>query len=540
MKNLFVFAVAAITVFIPLGFSNFAFESTRVSTAFFELVLPWIFLIWLVKNIKNGFKSVLSLPLLLLVSVAGFYFAGIFLYFKGGFNPICSEKLLLNMFFMALFFVLTDEDLKEKNMHNWLIYPSVAVFIFGILQSAGINPANYGNEFLEKKRIFSTLANPNNLAFYANLVFFISLFYFTRTKKPFYCFISFAALANLALTKSGSGFAGLLFGMLLLPLGFKKNIRVLTFFLQLILLVSLLAYAVYIKTDSFIYRSSLWSDSLRIFKERPLTGWGLGSFSYLYPEFRNPRIFLMLEDHQIEILHPDNHYIYLAVEGGFIYLFIFLFLNGALFFYLLKQRKKTELSVYYLAILGSMLFQNIFSQSFYGLTPYFLYLYVFALAAKSLIHERAASVEIQKIKNVIAAAFIILNLASSVYAVRVFASDLYLKKAVHYSQVKNLDKAEGFYEKAMDLNYFNVMPHYLLANLYLERGSEQDIYKALKLYNNVEYMAGNYLQVYAFKYLLYRRLGDNARADFYFRKLRFSDPYVYYQFRHYIELELEE
>ncbi|MDP8253578.1 MAG: O-antigen ligase family protein [Candidatus Kaelpia aquatica] len=537
MRKLYDVLLLLVVVLIPLLFSRATFEVVRVKITLFELILPWIFSIWLWRNFKSGFKDLSKQPFVLILAVVLFYILGLFLYFKNSFHTACFEKLLLNTLSLALILSLIAEKPRRELLHKALIYPALLVFGFGVFQVFGINIANYGDELIKQSRIFSSLANPNNLALYANMVIFLSIYCYQKKRNFIYLIIIVFGLFNLIFTKSGSGLMSFVFGLLILSFSLKKNIRVLSVTLFAVILFSLIMSVVLLKTESLFYRSYVWSDVYRAIKERPFTGWGLGSFSSIYPYFRNPKLFILLQDHQIEFSHPENYYFNLIIEGGILYLFSFLFMNIALLYYLFKHKRGSSLSFCYCAILGSMLFQNLFSQSFYSFTPYFLYLIIFALAMREVKISSAKRVNIVKLRVPIISLFIALNIVTNYYALRFFISDSCLRKAVYYSQLRKLSRAEPLYKKSIEYNYFNALPHYLLGNLYLEDGNEANLYQALRHYNNVEHMVGNYLQLYAFKALAYSRLGDKEGMNLYFKKMEYSDPYLHRQFKHYIEFK---
>jgi len=541
METTFVLLLSVLIFAIPVVFSTSTFEVTRIKIAVFELIMPWIFFIWLHINVKKKFASLASLPRSVLVSLSAFFIYGVFLYFRNEFKVICFENVILNTLLFTFLLSVLDGNLSREKAHKLIFSSSIFVFLYGSLQIFGFNPLKYGGELLEKGRIFSSLANPNDLALYSGLVFFLGLYYVIEKKNKYFLPLIAWALVVLVFSKSGSGILALLFSGMLLSLSFKKSIRILLFFLFFIILISALTSTVYFKSDSAFYRSYLWEDTFRMIGQKPVLGWGLGSFAYVYPAFRSPRLFLLLKDHQIEFLHPENYYLNLASEGGIVYLLFFIAMNAILIYYLLKY-KGSRICFYYVAIMGGMFFQNVFSETFHSFTVYFLYILIFGLAICE-VRNREPDKQISNLafSRPVCNAFFLLcvvsNIAVMFFSLRMFISSIYLKEAVYSSQTRNLVEAESFYKRAIKFNYFNPLSHYLMANVYLEKGSDEDLYNALKSYSDVESMAGNYLQVYAFKGLTYHKLNDKERANFYFQKAFLNDPYLYYQFKHYLEIQ---
>ncbi len=541
MKTTFALLFSVLILSIPAVFSTFTFEVARIKIAVFELIMPWIFFIWLYLNVKRKFASLISLPRPVLVSWAAFFLCGVFLYLRNEFKVICFENIILSTLLFTLLLAVLEGDMSRWKVHKLIFLSSIFVFSYGSLQIFGFNPLKYGGELLEKGRIFSSMANPNDLALYCSLIFFLGLYYVIEKKNKYLLPLIIWALVILAFSKSSSGILAVLLSGMLLSLSFKKSVRILLFFLFLVILVSVLTSTVCLKSDSAFYRSYIWEDTFRMIEQKPLLGWGLGSFAYVYPAFRNPKLFLLLKDHQIEFLHPENYYLNLAAEGGIVYLLLFIAMNVILFYYLLKYRR-SRICFYYFAILGGMLFQNIFSETFHSFAVYFLYILIFGLTLVE-VRNREPNKQISNLafsRQAYSTFFLlcaVLNLILMFFSLRMFISGIYLKKAVYDSQLRSLVKAESFYQKSIKFNYFNPLSHYLMANVYLEKGSDEDLYNALKSYSDVESMAGNYLQVYAFKGLTYHKLNDKERADFYFQKAFLNDPYLYYQFKHYLEVQ---
>jgi len=73
-----------------------------------------------------------------------------------------------------------------------------------------------------------------------------------------------------------------------------------------------------LSTDlSLTQRLIIWKDSIKIIKDFPLTGTGIGTYVYIYPAYRS------LSEKTI-VYHAHNDYIESAVEGGFIGFFLFI------------------------------------------------------------------------------------------------------------------------------------------------------------------------------------------------------------------------
>ena len=92
MRKIYNILLLSLLVLVPVLFSRFTFEVVRIKITLFELVLPWIFSIWLWSNFKSGFKDLSRQPYLLLSAVVSFYILGLFFYFRNSFHTSCFYK----------------------------------------------------------------------------------------------------------------------------------------------------------------------------------------------------------------------------------------------------------------------------------------------------------------------------------------------------------------------------------------------------------------------------------------------------------------
>jgi tetratricopeptide (TPR) repeat protein len=192
-------------------------------------------------------------------------------------------------------------------------------------------------------------------------------------------------------------------------------------------------------------------------------------------------------------------------------------------------RSKSRLSRYLAIALIAMLFQNIFSETLSSFVPFFLYV----LTLIFILSEVFPPAIDKKLSKVVVYPLVVLmfplNLLISFISINLLLSDFYLRKAIYLSESKEFDKAELFYKEALKRNYYNPLAHYLLGNLYLQRSKEGDGLKALRCYEKVEALAGNFLQVYLFKGLAYLKMGDEEKMRLYFKKAFINDPPLFYQ-----------
>jgi O-antigen ligase len=271
---------------------------------------------------------------------------------------------------------------------------------------------------------------------------------------------------------------------------------------------------------------------------RPFFGWGLGNFTYIFPKFRNPLIFLIQKDHQIEIIHPENKYLLLLVEGGIIYLISFLLLLLFIFNRVLAYRRDSDsfsYSPYYLAGVIAILSHNLFDTNLYFISPRFIFWLLLGLLVIESRKKNPKKIKGINLNPNIYFPFLIFFFFFAIYLssffYKIYCGDRILKDAIYFSQLKKLDIAERKYLRAIEENPYNPLSYYLLANLYQERGEKGDPQRSLLFYKKVEKIAGNYLQLYLFRGLLYNKLGKRPQARYWFNLAFFYDPYLKEKFQ---------
>jgi len=508
-----------------LSFCPFTYESSRIKVFLLELILPWIFSVCLYYNLRQGFPSVIFTSSFL--AFFFFFLLALPLYFYNPFRYPCFEKLILNFLFLMFLYVMINLTVPQViTLGKLILIISIPIFIYGGIQLSGWDIIHSGNEYLKQGRIYSFFFNPNDLALFTNFIFFLSLSYYKKYKKIRFLLLSLIALFILLGTKSGSGgVAFILGGFLFLSIIFPKY-RFYWGCLFMIFLLSVFGLIMAQRGESLFYRLFLWRDSLKAIKLHPVRGWGLGSFQYVFPYFRKPDIFMILKTHQVEFIHPENYFIHLLFQGGVIYLSSFLIAN----FLLLTKLFSNRDGQIYGVLMSLFLFQNLFSETFASFLPFICYVLVIAMGLVRITPFLKPIIVEMKFPFLLMSVFcfIIASLIISIVGVRLFVADIYLNRAIYNSQSINFAQAEKFYKKSISWNYFSPLAHYLLANLYLEKGNQEDLYRALQYYTDVENMAGDYLQVYFFKWIVLHRLGDDAFADRYFQKAFRNDPYIFY------------
>ena len=214
-----------------------------------------------------------------------------------------------------------------------------------------------GDAFPElKKRVFSSLENPNILAGYLDAMICLAFGFFvkcgSRAKRIVLSCFLFALIACLVMTYARG--AMLVIGVILVLYGLFQDWRILLACLLIgagaLLLDPMLSerlLSVFTKVDtSTEMRVALWESTLQMIQDHPFLGIGWGAFYAVYPAYD-----FYLQGADVLIVHAHNMYLnYMAEIGlmgaGAFFWFFFgaLYLAVRMRFSSSKETSKTELS----------------------------------------------------------------------------------------------------------------------------------------------------------------------------------------------------
>ena len=307
-------------------------DSAQIKTTLFYAGACGAFALWLCKlfaaraNIftKNNFFKLLPFLIYFGYIILSYFLAPRFLGRSGNFIYFLS--------FSAVFAVaaFNCDGARLHKIFSFIINACWFIFGYGILQIIhnyllpGADPLFWSAFF--GRRIFSTFANPN---FYANFCLFAIIiitarFLQTRSKKLL--LLLGLGLVNIFFTESKGawlalGVSGAFFGLLYLNYFtaiYKKNKFVITAALAAALLFALALSAFYgaKRMRSVNFRLHTWAATVEMVKEKPLFGFGAGSFFIEYPAFKKPEIFEIEQISNIQTSHAENHYLELLATLG--------------------------------------------------------------------------------------------------------------------------------------------------------------------------------------------------------------------------------
>lgn len=284
-------------------------------------------------------------------------------------SPARSFELIYNYCAIvgvyALSYILVGQNIRTpeqlKNFAKALAASAFFVVMGGYFQYIfGVDISDMkwvdGEAFPElRKRVFSTLENPNVLAGYLDVMICLALGVFSKvtshTKKIIFLIVIAMLTACLAMTYSRGAFLTL--AIIFAIYGILKDWRILILFA---ILTGIIIYgdptfthrilSIFTSTadSSEGLRVGIWVSSISMIADHPFIGSGWGAFKFVYPQYN-----YYLADPNITIYHAHNLYLQTAAEVGIVgALAYFWFFFGTMFTSLDfgKSKNPTEKFVY--------------------------------------------------------------------------------------------------------------------------------------------------------------------------------------------------
>jgi len=321
MRILFpLYLIASALLFSPRFYDAFIFPKMAVAVLFAS---------WLMA--RGGIRRYLSSPYLIPVS-AIIFFSALSIVVNGKYCFLIGDWLGLTSYLVILTVSSTYDDRAIRSMVVYaMIISSAAVCVYSVVQYLGGIP-NAGR-FSGTAVPYATLGNPNYVADYTVLAF---PFIISAIEKKGWIYIPLAAMSLIVLLMTGSwrGLLGLSAATFVYA-AYSSRLKKLSY--------SVFAFFVLVAGGLFSYRHRtaimerhlnprivMWKISFEMFKSRPATGYGLGTFSYYYPEFQaayySSRSNLSDARYAKSPQRANNEYIHILAETGIVGLLLFMWL----------------------------------------------------------------------------------------------------------------------------------------------------------------------------------------------------------------------
>lgn len=329
---------------------------------FYITLIPAVFLWglnrWKVGDVSLSLPPWWGLPLGFLLCAA----ASAFVSHDTGFSLAnwAFQPLLYGVLYVLIYSTISTTAEKEKALYAFLA-GAICVAAYGFFQYANVahmaadmeaqswvDPERFP---LLRRRMYSTLENPNLLGAYLLMMISILTAFFLREgeKRRKYAFAAILVilLLCLALTYCRGAWVSLAAIVLGLTLFYDKRFG----FLFLLVPVVLAVYhgqiaerflSLFSGEDTSVgLRFALWESTRAMIEEHPLLGIGWGTYFLAYPEYN-----FFIQDENVLIFHAHNMYLNMLAEvgipGGLCFLATF-FAQGILCWRIYKKGTDTFL-----------------------------------------------------------------------------------------------------------------------------------------------------------------------------------------------------
>jgi O-antigen ligase len=246
-------------------------------------------------------------------------------------EPLASLRELRNVLEALVFYLIVNQVSTEERgtaLVRVLIITTTGIALYGLFQSLlhGVNYRVHGT--MDSKMTFAGLLMLVNLMTLAQL-----LFRMHRRQLMWTVPALLLITAALLMTQTRSAWGGLIVGCFVL-FGLRKKVLLLV--VPLIAFIALLVVPPTIRMRALSMvdrqeitaqeRFSMWSSGIRIIRDHPWTGIGLGAMTRIYPQYKEPDSPI---DPKRRIGHLHNNIIQVAAERGLLGLACWLWVWGA-------------------------------------------------------------------------------------------------------------------------------------------------------------------------------------------------------------------
>ncbi|MDO9464118.1 MAG: tetratricopeptide repeat protein [bacterium] len=284
-------------------------------------------------------------------------------------------------------------------------------------------------------------------------------------------------------------------------------------------------------TGTIGIRKWIWLGSMKMFLARPFTGWGIGNFATIYPQFRFSDYFL--NPHAVNATrHVHCEVLEIGCELGVVGLVLFVGIVGSILFRGINiarntnDRLKKYLLIGFISGVIGMLFENLgnvdlrFHSS--GIFLWFALGCVSALSGKKnqkskIKNQNSINEDTERfilIVNRLRIPVIILFSALFLFVFNYFSvnplrSEVYFRKGVECRNKEDWNKAISMYKKTIKLNRGHLKAYYRLAFAYAKVGKIED---AFRVYYQLAELAPDYADIHYNLAKLYISIKDYKKA----------------------------
>ncbi len=524
LEILFLFMV----FMVPLVFSTQANDPFWVVEKFFlkfsVSILAVLFIVYCL--LKKQFPLIktpynIAFLIFIILNLTGI-FAGVNVY-------AWSDRVFVNLSYMLIFYMtLWYLDGNGKNGLNKVLTnvlrSGFVMAAYGLIQAGGMDFLPWRTTF--NGRAASTLGNPNFLAGHMVLLIPVAFALAAGQGSRLMKFIIFLASACMTAALFASQTRGAYIGFMVsvavlfilmatfLKEEFRKNSKVIIAMaiLTVILIggffavkkdaVQRIADIISLKDDSARIRASLWKNTFYLIKDNPLFGTGAGNFYIKYPYYQSrsmsPAQFRQNDYYKSG--HAHNDFIQFAAEYGIPGAGAMLLIFGLMFFtgirYLKGPGVNGMLVSGVLAAFAGLMVHAFFNFPFQIVPTAAIF---FVLAAAACHAQESSSARPANVNAYVAAVLVLAAagfMAEAVLSARVYAADVYLRKARENEHFNRMYDAVTLASDAADMNPWNDENVFYYAQV-LEKtgnnGKSFDTYRAVYALNGAHWETLNAL-----------------------------------------------
>lgn len=403
---------------------------------------------------------------------------------------IRSSGALSQLLYISYFVILLN-TLDKKTIETFLkpiLVIGTLLSIHAVLQKFGLfllfSPSDIASTgFLG--RSFSTFGNPNLLGQFLIFPFFISLYFFLKTKKALLLLPVLLHITAIFLTENRATLLAVFIGIFAL-IFISKKIRPRLKILIFLLLTTILAATIFTFTPSIRSlgtRIYLWDIANKAFIENPILGTGLETFESSFHKYLNPNYF-KYENLFSFADRAHNEFLDIESQTGSIGFIIYISAILFLFTKLILAKKRTLIENTLATSLLAILISNFFG---FSLTLNFLSFYTIL----ALLCILTCKIDKKSIKLNSKSIFLI----PAILLFSLFISTTYLKNLsadIHFKSAKTTSNSPySSLQKAVKLNPNQSEIWFYLARFLKENNN--DFAFALEKAKNFENISVKYL-----------------------------------------------
>lgn len=355
IKKILPYWIGLFCLLISISFFLRTYDTAQVKMTLLHLGGIGLISLWISLIIERGSSIIFNKKNFFYIAPFVIYFLYQTFSFLTGFYKLAGfEEYIRYIIYTTIILVAISEfDKQDANTINKFIFASAWVcFGYGLVQIIDLHIFNQV-DWLGRldpfpwrgffyKKIFSLQANPNFFGSFIVFTQFIILINVIRTKSKSLFVLFLLGLLNLYFTGSKGAWVSFTVSSVIFCFLYylffgkgkifeKHKLKIFSGIFAFVLLsVFMIIFHSMKRMQSVDFRVFTWLSSFEMIQEKPITGYGIGSFKAIYPAYKRPQIFYMENIQNSESHHAENEHIEQWVENGIIgfglYIWVFLFI----------------------------------------------------------------------------------------------------------------------------------------------------------------------------------------------------------------------